>query len=123
MSRFEAELQLNCTVYLTMQEMLSKVEKHALLNDYHRMEHNFQAAQRLNDSLLVHLKKLEARCELLSSRFGQMQTGAETVRDSFVAEIGHFLTEAKQTKALRDKVALLESRLAKLSRYGEIEEE
>lgn len=123
LSNCREELHRKSTVYAVVQELVGKVERHALLNSARRMEENYLCTQRLNDSLLEYIKQLEQKTSRLSTELATVKSNASLVRDGFVAEIGYFLNESKVNKKIRDRIAVLESRLSNLSAFGGEEED
>jgi hypothetical protein len=109
---FNADLQLKCIIYTVAEDMVGKVERHALLNSCKRAEHDFACAQRLNDSLLEYIKYLEEKSAIFSADLARIKSNASLTRDSFVSDIGYFLQASRKTK---ETLVTLENRLAKVN--------
>lgn len=109
----KADLLLKSTVHSAVQEMVGKIERHALRNNLLRVEENFLCAQKLNDSLLDYIKQLEHKNAQLIAQASTTRASASLTRDAFVSEIGYFLAESKANMKIRNRLSLLESKIAK----------
>lgn len=110
----KSELLLRSEVLNVIHGIVGKVERHSLLNELRRMESNFMSAQRLNDSLISYIKRIELKGSQLSSKLIDVKKNASLVRDTFVSEIGSFLSESRANIKLRERVLLLERRFEEI---------
>uniref|UniRef100_A0A7S3LZC2 F-box domain-containing protein n=1 Tax=Spumella elongata TaxID=89044 RepID=A0A7S3LZC2_9STRA len=118
MDAYVSDLHLKIEVYNVVRDMVDDVETWDAENRLRKTQNNLSSTQKLNDVIISSMKRLQEKNAAMGLELSKLKLKASGTRESFVRDIGSFLSENKQMKKLKDKINDLEAKLQHMSLYG-----
>jgi len=118
MDAYVSDLHLKIEVYNVVRDMVDDVETWDAENRLRKTQNNLNSTQKLNDLIVSNMKRLQEKNAAMGMELNKLKLKASGTRESFVRDIGSFLSENKQMKKLKDKINDLEAKLQHMSLYG-----
>ena len=118
MDAYVSDLHLKIEVYNVVRDMVDDVETWDAENRLRKTQNNLSSTQKLNDVIISSMKRLQEKNAAMGMELKKLKLKASGTRESFVKDIGSFLSENKQMKKLKDKINDLEAKLQHMSLYG-----
>jgi len=118
MESYISDLHLKMEVYNVVRDMVDDVENWDAENKLRKAQKNLSSTQKLNELVVAKMKRLQEKNAAMGLELSKLKLKATGTRESFVRDIGAFLSENKQMKKLKDKINDLEAKLQHMSLYG-----
>lgn len=118
MESYISDLHLKMEVYNVVRDMVDDVENWDAENKLRKAQKNLSSTQKLNELVIAKMKRLQEKNAAMGLELSKLKLKATGTRESFVRDIGAFLSENKQMKKLKDKINDLEAKLQHMSLYG-----
>lgn len=121
MDSYYADLNQKMEVYSVVREMVDDIEMWDVENALLKTQKNLLSTQQLNDAVIAKMRRLVDKNTKLEQELLKIKNVAFDTRENFVKDIGLFLSENKQVKKMKDRIAELEAKLEHVATYGTLE--